>query len=70
MKFQMKQVVRHERTGREYTIVGTPDRLRLEVACRPAYAYTQGEGELIWIRPQSQMEDGRFVPVDDIGLLI
>ncbi len=63
MKFRMNQMVRHIKTGRIYQIVGTPSRYRIEATGEPAYAYTSGPTADIWVRPQTKMEDGRFVPV-------
>lgn len=60
MRFYQGQVVRHVKTGGEYKIVGTPRRFRVEATNEPAYAY-KGSAGPIWIRPQAEMEDGRFV---------
>ena len=57
--------VRHIKSGGTYLIVADPSTLRLEETITPAYAYKKAEGTslLIWVRPQDQMEDGRFEPV-------
>ena len=59
--FRMNQMVRHVKTGGEYKIIGTPHRFRIEATNQPAYAYTKSPVDKIWIRPQAEMEDGRFV---------
>ena len=49
MKFEVGQIVKHVKTGGIYHIIGTPkDNYRLE-------------HNPIWVRSQSEMEDGRFV---------
>lgn len=53
-------VVRHRVTGGVYVILGTPsDGFVIEDTNEPAYLY-KGSKE-VWVRPQSEMEDGRFV---------
>ena len=56
--FQERDTVLHLKYGHKYGIIGTPRRYRIEATNTPAYAYTDG-GE-VWIRPQEEMEDGRF----------
>lgn len=63
MLFQQFQAVRHLRGNRTYLIIGTPARFRIEATQAPAYAYTASDTGEIWVRPQAEMEDGRFVPV-------
>jgi hypothetical protein len=60
MKFAHGDVIIHVRTRGSYTIVGTPDKYRLESTNTPAYAY-QNEDDVVWVRDQAEMEDGRFV---------
>lgn len=57
--------VQHVKTGNTYTIVGTPQRYRLESTGEPAYCYQADDGDpRIWVRDQKEMEDGRFVAVN------
>lgn len=61
-KFHRAQIVRHLKTATLYRIVHTPDICRIEATNEPAYAY-QPKGFVegpIWVRPQAEMEDGRF----------
>lgn len=60
--FAQGDIVHHVRTGNEYVITMVPPQLRLESTNETAYAY-KGSDDTIWIRAQSQMEDGRFVLV-------
>lgn len=64
--FEEVAVVRH-RNGTEYLIVATPRDCRIEAGAVPAYAYKERmyrPGGRLWVRPQAEMEDGRFVLVD------
>lgn len=63
MKFKPFQKVLHLKTDAVYFIIGTPDKLILERTTEPAYAYQEYENPnaKIWIRCQSEMEDGRFI---------
>jgi len=65
--FWESAVVRH-RNGTEYIVVQTPNTCRIEAGNVPAYAYKEklyGPDNKFWIRPQTEMEDGRFELVDD-----
>lgn len=59
-KFAHSVYVKHVKSGGVYQIVGTPDVFRIEGTNAPAYAYKGGDGT-VWIRPQAEMEDGRFI---------
>lgn len=73
-KFRRKQLVTHVKTGGVYRIMHTPATCRLEASNEPAYAYqavwiVSSRGGTIdltdkplWVRCQSEMEDGRFEP--------
>jgi hypothetical protein len=58
--FEFMQTVRHVNTGELYLIFGLPDQYRIEATGEPAYVYGR-EVSSKWIRPQKEMEDGRFV---------
>lgn len=67
-KFWTGSVVRH-RKGTEYVIVETPQVCRIEAGNIPAYAYRERHydptgGNRMWVRPQAEMEDGRFDMID------
>lgn len=58
-RFPAGKLVRHVKSGGEYSIVYTPEHLVIEKTWEPAYAYA-AHG-IVCIRPQNEMEDGRFV---------
>jgi hypothetical protein len=60
-RFFKGEWVEHKNGG-IYRILHTPTELRIEHDNVPAYAYT--DGKFIWVRPQSEMEDGRFVLIE------
>lgn len=59
-KFHVDTLVTHIATGNTYRITGCPDVLFIERGAIPAYAYI-GTDNRVWVRPRSEMEDGRFV---------
>lgn len=66
VKYPRGSIVRHRKTKRRYRVVSDPEICRIEATDTPAYAYELEENHLdqrIWIRPQSEMEDGRFAIV-------
>jgi hypothetical protein len=58
--FPIGAKVLHIRSGKTYEILSTPDIVRIESVNIPAYAYKAKHDTIIWVRPQSEMEDGRF----------
>lgn len=61
--FPEGSLVRH-RKGTEYRVEATPLTCRIEAGAVPAYAYRECRpGARLWVRPQAEMEDGRFVLV-------
>lgn len=64
MTFRNGQRVRHVASGRVYRIVDLPARCKIEATAAPAYSYCLANDPdiTLWVRPQSEMEDGRFVP--------
>lgn len=67
MKFRFHEVVTHVKTGRKYRIVMLPDACRIEATNEPAYAYQDADDMAagVWVRPQAEMEDGRFTPEEE-----
>lgn len=57
--FSKSDRVQHLKTKGLYTILETPEFLRIEDGNKPAYLYSNGT--IQWVRPQSEMEDGRFI---------
>lgn len=67
--FFVGQRVTHMATQNPYRILETPaPNRRLERSNEPYYRYvTVGSGEPIeWVRPQEEMEDGRFVSTQEV----
>lgn len=64
MLFKGLQRVEHVGTGNIYRIQRVPDDRLLEHSVDPFYEYESIEDGQIWIRSQSEMEDGRFVALD------
>ncbi|MBE0506704.1 MAG: hypothetical protein IBX50_08285 [Marinospirillum sp.] len=54
----------HHRNGGIYMIIKEPDDRLLEDCGEPFYEYENVHSGQIWLRRQSEMEDGRFVPVN------
>lgn len=59
-KFAAGSSVLHLKSRGVYDIVFTPEQLVIERTWEPAYAYA-AHGSIV-VRPQAEMEDGRFVP--------
>lgn len=64
MKFKAKELVLHLKTQRIYEIVMCQPMLYYEPTGEPVYVYKSISDETVWVRPQEQMEDGRFVKWD------
>jgi hypothetical protein len=58
--FKRGDEVKHLKKGTTYVIEATPNECFIEKGWVGAYAYINPDGDLI-IRPQEEMEDGRFV---------
>lgn len=56
--FQKGKMVLHVKTGSKYYISGA---CYIENDVVPAYIYTSLRGSVTFVRPQAEMEDGRFV---------
>lgn len=72
-KFAAGTYVRHVKSGGIYVVLLSPDSVRIEADATPAYVYMPRitgahlspklpGPPVIWVRPQAEMEDGRFVP--------
>jgi len=62
--FRPTQTVEHVKTRGQYEIVLAPDNTKMEKTQIPVYVYRSLTG-LYWVRPQVEMEDGRFILVPD-----
>lgn len=49
--------LRHKKTGGFYKVVLLAN---IEASLEPAYVYESMQSHDFWIRPQAEMEDGRF----------
>jgi hypothetical protein len=49
--------LRHKKTGGFYKVVLLAN---IEATLEPAYVYESMQSHDFWIRPQAEMEDGRF----------
>lgn len=64
MLFPLGSLVRHVKTGNQYIIAATPNVMVIEKDMVPAYAYREKwAGSHCFVRPQTEMEDGRFEKV-------
>lgn len=60
LHFTIGDIICHQKNPDvKYVITGLPIDYRIEKTNEPAYAYIDRKG-VIWIRPQTEMEDGRF----------
>ncbi len=65
MKFRHGERIRHTTTGAVYRIVDLPSRCRIAAPAEPAYSYCLARDPdiTLWVRPQTEVEDGRFESV-------
>lgn len=56
-QFAKESVVRHLKSGGLYKII---DLGRIEATLEVVYIYQSLQTQDVWVRPQSEMEDGRF----------
>lgn len=61
--FARDDIVRHKRSGHTYQVLG---RCVIEATLADCYMYRGTDGQT-WIRPVSEMEDGRFELMADAG---
>ena len=55
--FKPGSKLKHKKTGGFYKIVLLAN---IEANLEPAYVYESMQSHAFWIRPQAEMEDGRF----------
>ena len=68
LPYAVGAVLLHLKSARHYQVVCGPRECCIEAGRVPAYAYRlagpAGSADpMLWIRPATEMEDGRFVPV-------
>lgn len=70
-RFKKRALVVHVKTNTLYRILHTPKRAKIEATGEPCYVYVKhvsdDQGAPIWVRSQTEMEDGRFVDPLDWG---
>ena len=59
--FSIGSVIRHKKTGGPYQVIGLA---KIEATLEMAYVYESRQTHDYWIRPQAEMEDGRFELLD------
>jgi hypothetical protein len=59
--FKPGSKLRHVKTGGFYKVVVLAN---IEANLEPAYVYESLQSHDFWIRPQAEMEDGRFELID------
>jgi hypothetical protein len=59
-KFKIDDRIIDIKSGGVYVVTATPQSCRLEHSGEPAYSYVGNDGTM-WVRSQTEMEDGRFV---------
>ena len=55
--FKPGAILKHLKTGGSYKVVLLAN---IEATLEPAYVYESMQSHDFWIRPQAEMEDGRF----------
>jgi hypothetical protein len=60
--FKPGSKLRHVKTGGFYKVVFLAN---VEATLEPANVYESMQSQDFWIRPQSEMEDGRFVLISE-----
>lgn len=59
--FPIGSVLRHKKTSGLYQVIGLA---KIEATLEVAYVYESRQTHDYWIRPQAEMEDGRFELAD------
>ena len=65
--FKVGDIVLHKKSNTQYDIIETPDKCFIEKGLVPAYAYSNYDKTKIFVRPQTEMEDGRFEVIGIVG---
>ena len=52
--------VEHVKSKKRYIILVVPAACRIEATNKPSYVYKAIDDIIMWVRPQDEMEDGRF----------
>lgn len=60
--FPIGSRLQHKKTGDFYKVIGLA---KIEATLEMAYVYLSHQTNDYWIRPQEEMEDGRFVLVTE-----
>lgn len=60
-KFEAGSIVKHLKSGNLYLILHS--NCFIEASLTPAYVYKSFKDEIVWVRPYSEFEDGRFTLV-------
>lgn len=66
--FEYLQIIMHQRGGL-YQIKKIPDDRRLEHNNEPFYEYESMDDGKVWLRSQSEMEDGRYASISLTGTI-
>ena len=60
--FKPGDFLKHLKSGGFYRVVMLAN---IEATLQPAYVYESSRNKSFWIRPQAEMEDGRFVVISE-----
>lgn len=60
-KFQPGDQLRHLKSGGQYRVIGLG---KIEANLEEVYIYEALVNQTLWVRPKAEMEDGRFIKLD------
>jgi len=64
--FKINDIIKHIKKDNKYEIIVMPvDNDLLEESCEPFYKYYDRKKDVKWNRSISQMEDGRFIKIEN-----